>query len=537
MKLWFRPSSRRRWTTAAMGDCTAHATGWAWQGRRLLNGEGLAAAFAESWTGATEAAHGVAGHFAAVIEGPQGVGAVVDGVRSIPLFACAGDGVLSVSDEAGLVDPGGPLDPGAVLEYAAAGFVSGARTLRPGIEALPAGQLATWPWEGGPATRWRHTRYQCTYDRKAPVQDQVAALDEAVSAAFRRALGGLQDRQVVVPLSGGLDSRLVASTLRRLGHSRVLCISYGLPGNWESRRSAAVAKRLGFLWAFVPYSGDAWRAAFRDPGTRRLHDYASNLTSLPLLNEWPALRALRDDPRVEPDAVFMPGHTGDFLCGGHLKYLLDPAWNPDPEDFAGAVLRKHFGLWADILEAPVARAHFAARVEDLVGRPGPRPEDRAAAYEAFEWQERQAKFIINAVRLYEFHGYDWRLPLWDRGLMDFWAGVPLGLKMGKFLYRTYLAQRDPFGVFADAAATGRWAPGPPRRHPPVGSLRWRAGQLRRHAADYGRHPLGLARPHGLLRYLLRESGKRHTDALLSAEVLRTLHGVDPAAVRRIAAGA
>jgi len=51
-----------------------------------------------------------------------------------------------------------------------------------------------------------------------------------------------------------------------------------------------------------------------------------------------------------------------------------------------------------------------------------------------DWQERQAKFIVNSVRVYEFWGYEWRIPLWDNQLMDFFSGVPLKLRLEKKLY-------------------------------------------------------------------------------------------------------
>lgn len=65
-------------------------------------------------------------------------------------------------------------------------------------------------------------------------------------------------------------------------------------------------------------------------------------------------------------------------------------------------------------------------------------EDVANAFECWEWQERQAKFIVNSCRVYEFWGYDWRIPLWNNEMMDFWARVPLGLRVGKRLYDGFL---------------------------------------------------------------------------------------------------
>lgn len=66
------------------------------------------------------------------------------------------------------------------------------------------------------------------------------------------------------------------------------------------------------------------------------------------------------------------------------------------------------------------------------------PEDMANAFECWEWQERQAKFIVNSCRVYEFWGYDWRIPLWDSEMMDFWSRVPIELRIGKRLYDVFL---------------------------------------------------------------------------------------------------
>ena len=44
-------------------------------------------------------------------------------------------------------------------------------------------------------------------------------------------------RTIAIPLSAGLDSRLVASGLKDLNYVNVKCYSYGLKNNYESRAS------------------------------------------------------------------------------------------------------------------------------------------------------------------------------------------------------------------------------------------------------------------------------------------------------------
>jgi asparagine synthase (glutamine-hydrolysing) len=64
-------------------------------------------------------------------------------------------------------------------------------------------------------------------------------------------------------------------------------------------------------------------------------------------------------------------------------------------------------------------------------------ETCAGAIELFDFNERQAKFIVNAVRVYEFFGYEWRIPFWDMELVNFFLKVPIEHRINQKLYRKY----------------------------------------------------------------------------------------------------
>jgi len=66
------------------------------------------------------------------------------------------------------------------------------------------------------------------------------------------------------------------------------------------------------------------------------------------------------------------------------------------------------------------------------------PEGGADILECWDWQERQAKFIVNSIRVYEFFGYKWRLPLWDKELIEYWARIPLEKRINRYLYFKYV---------------------------------------------------------------------------------------------------
>src|SRR5690606_13164563 len=62
----------------------------------------------------------------------------------------------------------------------------------------------------------------------------------------------------------------------------------------------------------------------------------------------------------------------------------------------------------------------------------------ASAYELWDWQERQAKYIANSVRVYEFYKCDWWLPLWDMEFTEFWRDVPLTLRRERLWFKTWI---------------------------------------------------------------------------------------------------
>jgi asparagine synthase (glutamine-hydrolysing) len=68
------------------------------------------------------------------------------------------------------------------------------------------------------------------------------------------------------------------------------------------------------------------------------------------------------------------------------------------------------------------------------------PESAFEVYKKWVWQERQAKFIVNSVRVYEFWGYDWWIPLGDSDMRDFWVHVTMDSRIDKRLYVAHIQQ-------------------------------------------------------------------------------------------------
>ena len=87
-------------------------------------------------------------------------------------------------------------------------------------------------------------------------KDQPTSLDLAKVTLdiLKKMIDSLNGRQVIIPLSAGNDSRLIASGLKHLGYENVKCYSYGMPDNFETKIAKIVADKLGYDFKFLPLS-------------------------------------------------------------------------------------------------------------------------------------------------------------------------------------------------------------------------------------------------------------------------------------------
>ena len=548
-ELSFIPSNRRSWHTLGDGAHTAHVTGWAATGNTILSHESLGRYIIDRIKAAAsfpDVMGELNGNFAAVVGGPGLLHLGVDLVRSIPLFyRVSGDSIKVSDDIRTLRQEGDTIDQDSAIEYATAGFVTGPHTIFQEVAGLQAGESVSWePGRAGPKSR-RYYQYICSFDEGSSAEDLCEALDNIMVEAFKRFIEVLDGRQVALALSAGLDSRVVASMLKRLGYDDVLCYCYGVPGNRQLARSRMVAETLGYRWIHTAYSRDMWIETLHSAEMKEYWGFSSNGVSFPHYDDWPAVRMLRERREVSDDAVFVTGISGDFVAGNHLKFLFNPRYHEDPQDFDGAMIKKHYSMWDDLVTAPSVREAIDRRIEEtLQGFPKETDEDLARMYDYWEWQERQTKHIVNSVRIYEFFGYSWGFPLWDRALVDFWKPIPMPLKLDQYLYLKYVSTHDPMGLFQDEAPAGLWSRdrvaeqvARSRRRRIYEALRRvrtlrpvlnRYIKYRKHLHEYEAHPLGEAQAYGKLRYVLMGPSKRHAQALTLNEFLRYQYGMEPA---------
>lgn len=375
--------------------------------------------------------------------------AAVDHIRSFPLFYGAKNNEFFISDCAEWVRErvgDGEMDPSSKREFELAGYVLGSNTLYPNVKQIQAGEYIDVRFDmAGCVTVDKHRYFKLTH-RDRLIYDEEELLSELHNVSVRsveRLVKYANGRKVLVPLSGGYDSRLIASLLKLVGYKNVLCFSYGIPGNKEAEYSKCIAEKLGLDWVFVEYSGLAWKKSWESPCAEKYRRMASNHSSLPHVQDWLAIHKLVDEGTVRSDSfVVAPGHC--CVTSYIPKTVLQRKLPPDVT--LRSIVNTHF------TGRPLA--HHAVSIKELkfklydYGFALDGDKDQVVSeIVGFNWAERQAKYINNSVRVYEHFGLDWWLPLWDREFCDYWTEFPLELRLDRVFYKRFVSY-----MFSSAAS-------------------------------------------------------------------------------------
>ena len=458
--------------------------GRAFDGERALTAAALARRFRESrGAGGAEdgsladvaaVAAGLEGFYAAIIDAGGSAYLVADGVRSLPLYYSDNTGRVVVSDDGETVATavGADRDPVPAAEFLLTRYVTGPDTVWEGVCSTQAGEVVRL--DGTPT---RRTYREYWPDTSATTGDPQAVLARGLDRALDRLEAVAGGRRIVLPLSGGYDSRLLAASLVERGLP-VTAFAFGRPGHPDVAVSREVADRLGIDWTLVAYDRALWRDWYHGPAGEQRRERGFGGDALPFLAAHPAVQRLRERGRVPSDALWCPGHTvatpgerlplfggeparagGSFDCVPAVEADDDPDRErvpPTVDALVEYVLDRHYALWA--FDDPAFET--AARERIRRGLLGDRkaatvdgPASAAAAYERWEWRGRMSTFTAGDLRGYEAAGVDWWLPLWDPAYVRAWARLGPGDRRAKRAQAALAVERyrRVAGVSADRA--------------------------------------------------------------------------------------
>jgi len=383
------------------------------------------------------------GSFAVIVESSSFFFMTTDPMRSIPVFYGMKDNTFFVSDDAQQVlshFENAVPDKLASIEFILSGFVSGKDTIFSEVKQLQAGEsLAFNPVTGVDCQQVieKTTGAGDIFASRRECSDCVEQLEDFLIRAFSRLIDSVEGKTIVVPLSDGYDSRLIVTMLSRLKVENVICFTYAKQGEKIFDAAKNVAQKADYPLIKIPYSRKKWQLCLKNEKIWEFIKKAHNLHSLPNMQDFPAVKYLYEHGLVASDSIFVPGHT----C---MMYFMGPPKETSLFAFVTAILHRHYNRWDWSMKEKTVKLLLQNKIIQNLrnGFPLRNVEDAVLAFEAWELFERQAKFIVNSVRTYEFFGYEWRLPLWDKELVSFWLSLPLSVRGGKLPVKNFLEHKN-----------------------------------------------------------------------------------------------
>lgn len=235
----------------------------------------------------------------------------------------------------------------------------------------------------------------------ATPREQLIALGaEMLKQSFAQLFEAGRDH--VVPLSGGLDSRLVLGCLLQLmPAANIRTYTFGVPGSYDYEIGNLVAKHVGTRHIALPLDGMTYHRT-------DLLDFARRSQCQAMLFYHPPVHELE---RLFAGSVIWSGYVGDAVVGSHLH---DP-----PSATLLDAKRAHIKRRTIVRSARLYNFNDDAFLP-FVGDLGMNPEILTF--------DEQVLFA-EAVRKYTaplvlFEGFDYRTPLINSSWMDFSFSVP-----------------------------------------------------------------------------------------------------------------
>lgn len=255
----------------------------------------------------------------------------------------------------------------------------------------------------------------------------------------------LNNKKILVPLSSGLDSRLIVSLAKNFD-LEIETFTYGFQNKKDFRVAKEICEKLNLKNHQIImnkknsqiYKSNIFRKylRFRDLGIK-----ANNFGDFGPLYHLGKLIDLKE-------FKIMNGQSGDFISGNHLPSEIIDSKNKleiKINDILEFSLQKHFSLWESNsqikkrIKEKISTIYFNNIKNDI---------ELASKYEIFEFENRQCKWVVGQQNVYDFFGIPWDLPLWKKSVMDFFSyNFSYEDKKKQRFYKDFLIKKNNLNIW------------------------------------------------------------------------------------------
>ena len=385
----------------------------------------------------------IRGNFSIIVKTDDYIVASVDCIRSVPLYYFVKNSTTFITDDVGYLKRTGhklKISNDSQLSVLMSGYTLFEDTLYLGVKSFIPGQIFSYC--SGGVNSYNINNFQTWFgdNNKSPgsLKLMCSEFNDVVLEVMENTINSLNNRQVVVPLSGGYDSRLIVSLLRYYNYENVICFTYGMVDNFEAISAKKIAEELGYKWIFIDLNIKEQQNFYKSEEFPSYLEYADTVDSVPYYQGLYAVKYLKEKNLVDSDAIFINGNSGDFITGGHISNFYQYCNSNVPDNTAyNKIIDKYYSLWGYL--------KISDNINEIINKIKGSYKRLENEHNVninicdfiyyYEFINRQSKYVIQGQKVYEYYGYEWRLPLWDLKMIEFWNSVPNNYKNGQFLYK------------------------------------------------------------------------------------------------------
>ena len=366
------------------------------------------------------------GLFSVVIKTENEILAAVDRVRNFPLLYHFDNNAFEIADYyKSIINKYAEIDPHSETAMRYIGWVPGRKTLLKDIFQIQAGEYLIFKNNKIETKFWFQTNP--TIKNSLSKNDWKKEIRKEFFDIGKRLSAMIGNRPVVLPLSGGYDSRMIALLLKLNNHKNVTCFTFGDKTNKEAVISEKIAKKLNYPWVFIDYTPFTKTDFTQSQLFNDYVDFTANAISFPFLTFYFAIKELKEKYKIPSETIFIPGHSGDTIGGAHFF--------PDLKNIRSKkeLAEKIFRIYCQLIrsnkkEKELLLQMLENNMDEL------RIECGLCAYDDWEIQEFQTKQLVNSANIFTFFGYEYLLPLSDKHYFNIFALLPLKYRAFKKLH-------------------------------------------------------------------------------------------------------
>lgn len=322
------------------------------------------------------------------------------------------------------------IDPESLAQFLVASHPLDERSLIKDIVVCKPASLSTWTMG-----QWKEEPYWLP-EIGLGENDGLDAWADRLASVIGPSVESLCDDPLLLPLTGGLDSRVIAAFLPQSVIPRTRSCSFGHSHCYDVRYGRRIAHSLGTLHRFLPLRDDFFKTYL--PAVSELGDGEISIEALPMLRLLDA---------AEPGTVLLSGYLGDTLSGSSMPDL--NSLRGEEEQF-NRVWHRYFqksGFSEEQL-SEVLKSDVAAAVKGKVTELARRIFNEANTLHpsekiiALKLRTRQWRFTSYMSRILGTR-YRFRAPFLDNTVMDTFLAMPISHRLNQRAYRRMLVRHSP----------------------------------------------------------------------------------------------